>query len=140
VFLLGLDESLLSIATALPEQSTVFEKRYGSILGRLFEVLVWLDLMYMQRQRCQTILSGHTHKSDHEIDFIVQKGGALWRSRSSSPPSPTLAVAQRAVRRSAGRCGIITTGAIAYRRGRRDRSRTSGVTGSLQVDWISRIS
>ena len=44
VYLLGLDENVLSGGNGWPSRTEMFDAKYGSIIGRLFEALVYLCL------------------------------------------------------------------------------------------------
>ena len=72
-YLLGLDENILSGAEGWPARAERFDDKYGSILGRLFEALVFLCLNTYAGVNNARLFFVKTHKGDREIDFILQK-------------------------------------------------------------------
>ncbi|MDR0852908.1 MAG: DUF4143 domain-containing protein [Clostridiales Family XIII bacterium] len=74
VHLLGLTEEILKSPGSEIPGTDKFNKKYGDILGRLFESLMQLSLRVYSSVNDASLSYAATHKTEHEIDFIVQKG------------------------------------------------------------------
>lgn len=72
-YLLGLDEKILTGSNGWPTIAEKFDKKYGSVIGRLFEALVYLCLKTYAEVNNAKIYFVKTYKGDREIDFIIQK-------------------------------------------------------------------
>jgi predicted AAA+ superfamily ATPase len=73
-YLLGLDEDILANGGETASYYAEFDRKYGSILGRLFEALVFLSLKVYSSVTDAELTYLATAKNDHEVDFIVSKG------------------------------------------------------------------
>jgi len=121
-YLLGLDEKILSGANGWPSRVEMFDVKYGSILGRLFEALVYLCLNTYASVNNAKVYYAKTHKGEHEVDFILQKDAKVIACEVKF--SPTAAASDgRHLKWLIDRVGddccdamIITSGSVAYRR------------------------
>jgi predicted AAA+ superfamily ATPase len=122
VYLLGLDEGILSGAGNLPERVDRFDKKYGSILGRLFESLVQLSLNTYACCNNAKLYFIATHTGDREIDFVIQNGPRSIACEVKFAPTVDDADCKHLIwlRNKLGKdladAMVITTGALAYRR------------------------
>ena len=121
-YLLGLDVKTLTGTKGWSEQAVVFDKRYGSILGRLFESLLQLSLRTYSSVNNAKLFFLRTYRGDHEIDFIIQKGSKIIACEVKFSPIVT-SEAGKHLKWLKSYVGadcldtmIITTGSIAYRR------------------------
>jgi len=121
-YLLGLDESIMSGAKNWPSRAERFDKKYGSILGRLFESLIHLCLNTYAGVNNAKLFFAKTQKGDHEVDFIIQKDTKVIACEVKF--SPLVAPSDgKHLRWFIDKIGneccdamIITTGSAAYRR------------------------
>ena len=122
VYLLGLDEKVLSGGSGWPSRAERFDKKYGSIIGRLFEALIQLCLNTYASVNHAKLFFVKTYRGDHEVDFILQKDSKVIACEVKF--SPTVDVSDgKHLRWFIEKVGsdcldaiIITTGGIAYRR------------------------
>ena len=122
VYLLGLDESILSAANGWPVRAERFDRKYGSLLGRLFEALVHLCLNTYASVNNAKLFFVKTHNGDREIDFVIQKDARLIACEVKF--SPLVAASDgKHLRWLINKVGpaccdaiIITAGSAAYRR------------------------
>jgi predicted AAA+ superfamily ATPase len=122
VHLLGLDEDMLAAPGEADSDYAVFDRKYGSIIGRLFEALVFLDLKVYSGVNDADLSYVATAKNDHEIDFVVSKARRAVAFEVKLAPY----IEESDVRhllwlkeKAAGRIRdavVITTGPYAYRR------------------------
>jgi len=121
-YLLGLDEKTLSGPNGWPLQAERFDKKYGSILGRLFESLVYLSLVTYASVNNAKLYFVKTHKGEREIDFVLQKDTKIvaCEVKFSQGVSPSDGKHLKWLMRKVGNhcCDamIITAGSTAYRR------------------------
>lgn len=122
VHLLGLDENILSGTKGWPTGAGRFDKKYGSILGRLFESLIHLSLNTYAAVNNSKLFFLKTRKGDHEINFIIQRGSKVIAIEVKIAPTITDSDV-RHLKWFKDKVGddcidalIITTGKIAYRR------------------------
>jgi len=121
-YLLGLDLKILSGANGWPQRAERFDKKYGSILGRLFEALIHLSLNVYAGVNNSKLYFAKTHRGDREVDFIIQKDSKVIACEVKLSPvvSPSDGKHLRWLIDKVGSacCDaiIITTGSIAYRR------------------------
>jgi len=121
-YFLGLDKKILAGANGWPARAERFDNKYGSILGRLFEALVYLCLCTYAGVNNAKIFFVGTHRGDREIDFVLQKDTRVVACEAKF--SPTAAPSDgKHLKWFAGQVGgdcldmmIITTGSTAYRR------------------------
>ena len=122
VYLLGLDEKIMTGTSGWPNLAERFDAKYGSILGRLFEALVHLSLNTYVTVNNAKLYYLKTYKGDHEIDFILQKGSKVIACEVKFSPTaaPSDGRHLKWLRDKLGNdcCDamIITTGSVAYRR------------------------
>ena len=121
-YLLGLDENILTGSKGWPGGAEVFDKKYGSILGRLFEALVQLSLRTYTTVSNSKLYCFRTHKGAREIDFIIQKDTKVIACEVKFSPVVTASDGKH-LRWFKGSVGsdcvdamIVTTGGVAYRR------------------------
>ena len=88
-YLLGLDEEILSGKGSRPAGAERFDKKYGSIIGRLFEALVFLCLNVYTEVGGSKLFFAKTHKGDREIDFIIQKDSKVIACEVKFSPTVT---------------------------------------------------
>ena len=121
-YLLGLDEAIMSGAYGWPSQAEKFDEKYGSIIGRLFESLIHLNLNTYASVNNARLFFVKTHKGDREIDFVLQKGTKVIACEVKF--SPTIAPSDgkhlswfvNKVGRDCCDALIISAGSVAYRR------------------------
>jgi len=121
-YLLGLDESIMSGAKDWPTRAERFDKKYGSILGRLFEALMHLCLNTYAGVNNAKLYFAKTQRGEHEVDFIIQKNSKVIACEVKF--SPTVAPSDgKHLRWLIDKIGseccdamIITAGSVAYRR------------------------
>jgi predicted AAA+ superfamily ATPase len=105
---------------ALPD--TGFDKRYGNIIGRLFESLVCQSLRAYASVLGAAVSYFHTENGDREIDFMVTQGLKTVAVEVKSAPTVDDADVRHLVwlKKTMGRkltdAVVLTTGPIAYRR------------------------
>jgi predicted AAA+ superfamily ATPase len=122
IYLLGLDENILSADRGLPERVSRFDEKYGSILGRLFESLVQLSLNTYSCCNNAKLYFIATHTGDREVDFIIQKGARSVACEVKFAPTVSDADCKHLIwlREKLGEdladAMVVTTGALAYRR------------------------
>ena len=121
-YLLGLDENILSGAEGWPERAERFDDKYGSILGRLFEALVFLCLNTYAGVNNAKLFFVKTHKGDREIDFILQKDSKVIACEVKFSPLAATSDGKHLkwfIEKVGNECRdamIITAGSAAYRR------------------------
>ena len=122
VYLLGLDEKSLTGVSGWPQRAERFDRKFGSLLGRLFEALVYLCLNTYAGVNNAKLFFAKTHKGEHEIDFIIQKGTKVLACEVKFSPTADASDGKH-LRWFMDKVGndcrdamIITTGGIAYRR------------------------
>jgi len=121
-YLLGIDENIVFGGKDWPSRAERFDKKYGSILGRLFEALILLCLNAYASVNNAKLYFVKTQKGDHEIDFIIQKDTKVIACEVKFSPmvAPSDGKHLRWFKERIGNecCDaiIITTGAVAYRR------------------------
>jgi predicted AAA+ superfamily ATPase len=121
-YLLGLDEKILLGAKNWPERAERFDAKYGSILGRLFEALVYLSLNTYASVNNAKLFFVRTHKGDREIDFVIQKDSQVIACEVKFSPGAATDDGKHLkwfMEKTGNTCVdamIITTGGVAYRR------------------------
>ena len=121
-YLLGLDEKVLIGGNGWPEGAERFDKKYGSIIGRLFESLIFLSLRVYAEVNNSKLFFVKTHKGDREIDFIIQKDSKVIAVEVKFSPTAASYDGKHLrwfMEKLGDECCdaiIITTGAAAYRR------------------------
>jgi predicted AAA+ superfamily ATPase len=121
-YLLGLDEKILLGAKNWPARAERFDEKYGSILGRLFEALVYLCLNTYASVNNAKLFFVRTHKGDREIDFVIEKEGQVIACEVKFTPEATTDSGKHLKwfkEKTGSACVdamIITTGGVAYRR------------------------
>ena len=121
-YLLGLDESVMCSAAGWPSGATKYDDKYGSILGRLFEALIYLCLNTYASVNNAAVFFAKTQKGDHEIDFILQKDSKLIAIEVKLSPTVSKSDCKHLlwlIDKVGSDCLdalIITTGSVAYRR------------------------
>jgi predicted AAA+ superfamily ATPase len=104
----------------LPE--TRFDERYGNIIGRLFEALVYQSLRAYAAVLEAEIFYFHTEKGEREIDFILTQGSRTIAIEVKAAPFVDdtdvrhLVWLKKAMGPELSDALIITTGPLAYRR------------------------
>ena len=122
LYLLGLDENVLTGAGGWPARAERFDNKYGSIIGRLFEALVFLCLRVYASVNNAKLFFARTQKGDHEIDFIIQKDAKIiaCEVKFSSVAEPSDGKHLKwFIDKVGDECCealIINTGSVAYRR------------------------
>jgi len=121
--LLGLNTSILSGRDKVTNKiQTVFDKKYGSITGRLFESLMQLSLRVYAEANDAQLYFLRTYDGSHEIDFILQQDDkviAIEVKLSISITNEDVTHLQWLRSQMGERLTdalIITTGPLAYRR------------------------
>ena len=122
VYLLGLDERILSGGNGWMSRAERFDEKYGSIIGRLFEALVHLCLSTYASVNNSKLFFAKTYKGDHEVDFVLQKDSKIIACEVKFSPIADISDGKHLrwfIDKVGGDCldaMIITTGGIAYRR------------------------
>ena len=122
VYLLDLNEKILSGGNGWPSRAQRFDEKFGSIIGRLFEALIHLCLKTYASVNNAKLFFAKTYKGEHEVDFILQKDSKVIACEVKF--SPTVAASDgKHLRWFIDKVGddcrdamIITTGGIAFRR------------------------
>lgn len=121
-YLLGLDEKIMTGAEGWSLRAERFDKKYGSIIGRLFESLVQLSLNTYTSVNNAKLFFVKTYRGNREIDFVLQKGTKViacevkFSSTISSSDGKHLKWFIDEVGKECCEAIIITTGGVAYRR------------------------
>ena len=122
VYLLDLDERILSGSMNISQKAERFDEKYGSIIGRLFESLIHLSLNTYAGVNNAKLFFLKTYKGDREVDFILRKGTKVIACEVKFAPTVVDADGKHLkwfMEKVGGDCAdamIITTGSIAYRR------------------------
>jgi predicted AAA+ superfamily ATPase len=122
VYLLGLDEGILSGPSGWPERAGRFDQKYGSVLGRLFESLIQLSLNAYASCNNAKLYFIATHAGDREIDFVIQGGVKLVACEVKFAPTVSDADCKHLLwlKEKLGSeltdAMVVTTGVLAYRR------------------------
>jgi predicted AAA+ superfamily ATPase len=121
-FLLGLDEKILAGGNGWPTRAERFDKKYVSIIGRLFKSLIHLCLNTYASVNNSKLFFAKTYKGDHEVDFVLQKDSKIIACEVKFSPTADPSDGKH-LRWFMDKVGsvchdamIITTGQIAYRR------------------------
>jgi predicted AAA+ superfamily ATPase len=121
-YLLNFDNVILSGKSHAEKPATGFDKKYGSITGRLFESLIHLSLNSYSSVNEASLSYIATRNGDHEVDFIVQRDNSIVAIEVKLAPVITDADVKHLkwLKNNIGDrlkdALIITTGPIAYRR------------------------
>jgi predicted AAA+ superfamily ATPase len=121
-YLLGLDEKILSGANGWPARAERFDNKYGSVLGRLFEALVYLSLNTYACVNNAKLYFIKTNKGEHEVDFVIQKDSKIIACEVKFSPVSDLSDGRHLkwlTDKVGGDCAdamIINSGSAAYRR------------------------
>jgi predicted AAA+ superfamily ATPase len=105
-----------------PSRAERFDEKYGSIIGRLFEALIYLCLNVYASINNGKLFFAKTHKGDHEIDFIIQRDSKIIAFEVKFAPTANHSDGKHLrwlIDKVGGDCVdamIITTGSVAYRR------------------------
>jgi predicted AAA+ superfamily ATPase len=120
--LLGINADSLLRKASPSAPGTVFDERYGNIIGRLFEALVHQSLRVYASVNDADLYYFHTNGGSREIDFIVTQGAKTVAIEVKTAPT----VKDADVRHLLWLKGVmgdrltdmavITTGPLAYRR------------------------
>ncbi|MCL2163735.1 MAG: AAA family ATPase [Oscillospiraceae bacterium] len=122
VYLLNLDEKILSGGYGWPPLAEIFNEKYGSVIGRLFEALIHLCLSTYTAVNNAKLFFAKTYKGDHEVDFVLQKGSRVIACEVKFAPTVNdsdgkhLRWFMHKVGNDCQDAILITTGKIAYRR------------------------
>ncbi|MDR1014660.1 MAG: DUF4143 domain-containing protein [Coriobacteriales bacterium] len=117
---ISIDRLLGQPSQHLPE--TRFDGRYGNIVGRLFEALLYQSLCAYAAVLEAEMFYFHTEKGEREIDFILTQGSRTIAVEVKAAPFVDDADVRHLVwlkKAMGGRLAdalIITTGPLAYRR------------------------
>ena len=121
-YLLGLDEKILSGGNGWSPRAERFDKKYGSIIGRLFEALMFLSLNVYASVNNAELFFAKTYKGEHEVDFVLQKDSKVIACEVKFSPTANASDGKH-LRWFKDKVGsdckdaiMITTGATAYRR------------------------
>jgi predicted AAA+ superfamily ATPase len=121
-YLLGLDEKIMLGTSGLPNRAERFDIKFGSILGRLFEALIFLSLRTYASVNNARLYYAKTHKGNREVDFIIQKDTKIIACEVKFSPTASASDGKHLkwlIDKIGENCldtMIITTGSVAYRR------------------------
>jgi len=121
-YLLGLDEKILTGGNGWPQNAERFDKKYGSIIGRLFESLIHLCLNVYAGVNNAKLFFVKTYAGDREVDFVLCKDSKIVACEVKFAPTVNASDGKHLrwfIEKIGGDCAdamIITTGAVAYRR------------------------
>jgi len=122
VYLLGLDEKILTGGNGWPPNAERFDNKYGSIIGRLFESLIHLCLNVYASVNNAKLHYVKTYAGDREVDFVLCKDSKIIACEVKFAPTAGMPDGKHLrwfMDKTGGSCAdamIITTGAAAYRR------------------------
>jgi predicted AAA+ superfamily ATPase len=117
---ISIDRLLNQPSQHLPE--TRFDERYGNVIGRLFEALVYQSLRAYAAVLEAEMFYFHTEKGEREIDFILTQGSKTIAVEVKAVPFVNdtdvrhLVWLKKAMGPKLSDALIITTGPLAYRR------------------------
>jgi predicted AAA+ superfamily ATPase len=122
VRLLGINEEHLTGRKRLSGPSGRFDEKHGSIIGRLFEALVFQSLKVYASVNDAALYYFRTQNGDREIDFILEQGDRVIAVEVKTAPSVSgedvrhLVWLKGAMGDRLADAIIINTGNTAYRR------------------------
>lgn len=117
---IDLDGIIKDASRTLPESR--FDERYGNIVGRLFEALIYQSIRVYASVNDAEVGYFHTHRGEREIDFIVTQGAKTIAIEVKATPSVEdgdvrhLVWLRDAMKGRLTDALVINTGPVAYRR------------------------